>query len=42
MGFADGHVKWLKTKAVVDEARKPIDLAANRPFAGGAWRPGNP
>jgi hypothetical protein len=37
MGFADGHAKWLKTKVVVDEAKKDRNPDAGLPEPGGAW-----
>ncbi|HOJ21967.1 MAG TPA: DUF1559 domain-containing protein [Armatimonadota bacterium] len=35
MAYADGHVKWLKTEQVIQEARKPA------PNQYGAWNPAN-
>ena len=35
--FTDGHAKWLKTKVVVDEAKKDPDPTAGLPQPGGAW-----
>ena len=36
IAYADGHVKWLKTEQVIQEARKPA------PTQYGAWNPANP
>ncbi|NLB95845.1 MAG: DUF1559 domain-containing protein [Armatimonadetes bacterium] len=35
IAYADGHVKWLKTEQVIQEARKPA------PKQYGAWNPSN-
>jgi len=35
IAYADGHVKWLKTEQVIQEARKPA------PNQYGAWNPSN-
>lgn len=35
VGFADGHVKWLKTQKIVAEAQKYVDNSSS----GGSWDP---